>query len=205
YHFTHDVRWLNAVMPCRVPYADVRAVYQESQDEEEDPAEPHVEMLLRSGEAMGLPREQVLNSKPLPTTQALLDWYFILTRHRSMVEVVAGAQIGIESQPPQIFSHLAQPLKEHYGCTDAQIAFFPTHVEADTAHGGRAYDLVEKYARSEEQRQRAVLAAREGAEKRWQYIDGIYIHYVLGYKLTDASWNDYQAEWGPSPYYRAAR
>jgi len=64
---------------------------------------------------------------------------------------------------------------------------------------------VEKYARTEELRQRAVLAAREGAEKRWFYIDGIYVHYVLGYQLTDARWADYQAEWGPSPFYRGAR
>ncbi|MGH3523253.1 MAG: hypothetical protein ACRDU4_10625 [Mycobacterium sp.] len=48
-----------------------------------------------------------------------------------------------------------------------------------------------------------LAAAREGAEKRWLYIDGIYIHYVLGYKLTDARWDEYQAEWGPSPYYDA--
>jgi pyrroloquinoline-quinone synthase len=203
YHFTRDVRWLNAVMPCRVPYADVRATYQESIDEEEDPHDPHVEILLRFGEAMGLDREQVQQSKPLPTTQALLDWYFVLTRHRSMVEVVSGAQIGIESQPPTIFHQLAQPLKEHYGCTDEQIAFFPTHVEADTQHGGRAYDLVEKYARTPEQRARAVLAAREGAEKRWLYVDGIYIHYQLGYPLTDAPWHQYRAEYGPSPFYDA--
>jgi pyrroloquinoline quinone (PQQ) biosynthesis protein C len=152
---------------------------------------------------MGLDREQVQQSKPLPTTQALLDWYFVLTRHRSMVEVVSGAQIGIESQPPTIFHQLAQPLKEHYGCTDEQIAFFPTHVEADTQHGGRAYDLVEKYARTPEQRARAVLAAREGAEKRWLYVDGIYIHYQLGYPLTDAPWHQYRAEYGPSPFYDA--
>jgi pyrroloquinoline-quinone synthase len=174
YHFTRDVKWLNAVMPCRVPYADVRAAYQESIDEEMD-----------------------------PNTQALLDWIFILSRHRSMVEVIAGAQIGIESQPPDIFGQLVQPLKEHYGCTDDQIGFFPTHVEADTGHGGMAYDLVEKYARTEEQRQRAILAAREGAEKRWLYIDGIYIHYQLGYKLTDDRWHDYRAEYGPSPFYDA--
>ena len=113
-----------------------------------DPSDPHIEILLRFGEAMGLDPEAVKQSKPLPTTQALLDWYFILTRHRSMVEVVSGAQIGIESQPPQLFGALAQPLREKYGCTEEQIAFFPTHVEADTEHGGRAYDLVEKYART---------------------------------------------------------
>ncbi len=124
-------------------------------------------------------------------------------RHRSMVEVVAGAQIGLEAQPPQLYGDIVPALKEKYGCTDAQIAYFSVHVDADTEHGGRAYDLVEKYARSAEQRRRAVRAAREGAEKRWLYIDGICIHYVLGYKLTDDRWNEYQAEWGPSPYYDA--
>ena len=48
-------------------------------------------------------------------------------------------------------------------------------MEADTEHGGQAYDLVERYARTEEQKRHAVLAARQGAEKRWFYIDGIYI------------------------------
>ncbi len=203
YHFTKDIPWLNAVMPTRVPYADVRAIYQESTDEEMDPADPHIEILLRFGEAMGLDPAQVRQSKPLPTTQALLDWIYILSRHRSMVEVIAGAQIGLESQPPQLYGDIVPALKEKYGCTDAQIKYFPTHVDADTEHGSRAYALVEKYARSEDQRRRAVLAAREGAEKRWLYIDGIYIHYVLGYKLTDARWDDYQAEWGPTPYYDA--
>ncbi len=203
YHFTKDILWLNAVMPTRMPYADVRAVYQESTQEEMDPADPHIEILLRFGAAMGLDPEAVKRSKPLPTTQALLDWIYILSRHRSMVEVIAGAQIGLESQPPQLYGDIVPTLKEKYGCTDAEIAYFPVHVDADTEHGSRAYALVEKYARSEEQRRRAVLAAREGAEKRWLYIDGIYIHYVLGYPLTDAHWNEYQAEWGPSPYYDA--
>jgi pyrroloquinoline quinone (PQQ) biosynthesis protein C len=139
-HFTKDIPWLNAVMPCRIPYADVRAAYHESINEKTDPADPHINILLCFGAAMGLDSEAVKQSKPLPTTQALLDWLFILSRHRSMVEVIAGAQVEIESQPP---------------------------------------------------------------EKRWLYIDSIYVHYVLGYKLTDDRWHDYQAEYGPSPFYDA--
>jgi pyrroloquinoline-quinone synthase len=203
YHFTKDIPWLGGVMPTRVPYEDVRAIYRESAAEEMDPRDPHINILLRFGEAMGLDPEAVKRSKPLPTTQALLDWIYIMGTQRSMVECIAGMQIGLESQPPQLYGDIVPALKEKYGCTDAQIAYFPVHVEADTEHGGRAYDLVEKYARSEEQRRRAVLAAREGAEKRWLYIDGIYIHYVLGYKLTDDRWDEFQAEYGPSPFYSA--
>src|SRR5919205_105720 len=111
YHFTRDVMWLNAVMPCRVPYADVREAYRQSIEEEMDPTDPHIEILLRFGEAMGLDREEVKRSKPLPTTQAMLDWIYILSRHRSMVEVIAGAQIGLESQPPQLYGDIGPALK----------------------------------------------------------------------------------------------
>ena len=203
YHFTKDIPWLSGPKLCDVPYEDIRDMARRGIAEEMDPKDPHINILLRFGEAMGLDPEQVKRSKPLPTTQALLDWIYILANHRSMVEGIAGMQLGLESQPPELYGDIVPALKEKYGCTDAQIAYFPVHVEADTEHGGRAYDLVEKYARTEEQRQRAILAAREGAEKRWLYIDGIYIHYVLGYKLTDARWDEFQAEYGPSPFYSA--
>jgi pyrroloquinoline-quinone synthase len=205
YHFTKDVMWLIGPLLTETPYADVRELFGHNIAEEMDPRDPHIEILLRFGEAMGLDREAVKRSKPLPTTQAMLDWIYILTRQRSMVEAIAGLNIGMESQPPQLYGDIVPVLRDVYGCTDAQIAYFPVHVDADTEHGSRAYELVEKYSRTEEQRERAVLAAREGAEKRWLYIDGVYIHYVLGYKLTDARWDEYQAEWGPSPFYRGAR
>lgn len=205
YHYTKDVVWLSGVNLVDIPYEDVREMYRQSLAEEMNPDDPHVEMLLRFAEAMGADREALKASKPLPTTQAMLDWAYIITRHRSLIESIAGKQIGMESQPPTLYQDIVPALREKYGCTDHQLAFFPEHVEADAEHGARAYAMVEKYAKSEEQRQRAILAAREGAEKRWFYIDGIYMHYVLGYKLTDPDWDRYQAEWGPSPFYRAAR
>jgi pyrroloquinoline-quinone synthase len=202
YHFTKDIPWLSGPKLSEVPYEDVRDMARRGIAEEMDPKDPHINILLRFGEAMGLDPEHIKRSKPLPTTQALLDWAYIITRHRSIMEAIAGLNIGLESQPPQLYGAMVPALREKYGCTDEQIAYFPVHVDADTQHGGRAFEIVEKYARSEEQKQRVILAAREGAEKRWLYIDGIYIHYVLGYKLTDDRWNEFQAEWGPSPFYR---
>ena len=202
YHYTKDIMWLSGVNMIDVPYADVRELFGKSLAEENDPREPHIEILLRFGKAMGMDPEAIKRSKPLPTTQAMLDWAWIITRQRSVVESIAGKQIGMESQPPTLYKDIIPALREKYGCTDAELAYFPVHVEADTEHGSRAYYLVEKYATTDELRQRAILAAREGAEKRWFYIDGVYLHYVLGYKLTDANWHVYQAEWGPSPYYR---
>ena len=203
YHFTKDVAWLMGPLLSDNPYPDVRDRFRHNLEEEMDPRDPHVEILLRFGRACGLDPTAVKRSKPLPTTQALLDWIFILSRHRSMVEAIAGLNIGLESQPPQLYGDIIPALREKYGFTEEELAFFPVHTEADTEHGERAYRLVEKYTRSEEAKARVILAAREGAEKRWFYIDGIYMHYVMGHRLTDDRWDEYQAEWGPSPFYRA--
>ena len=180
----------------------MRELFRRNIEEEMDPRDPHIEILLRFGRAVGLDPAQVKRSKPLPTTQALLDWIYILSRHRSMVEAIAGLNIGLESQPPKLYGSIIPTLRQHYGFKEEEIAYFPVHTEADQEHGDRAYRLVEKYTRSEEMKARVILAAREGAEKRWLYIDGIYLHYVQGYRLTDERWDEYQSEYGPSPFYR---
>lgn len=101
YHFTKDVVWLQGTYLADVPYPDVREKFQQAIAEETDPKDPHIAILLRFGQAMGRDPEAVKRSKPLPTTQALLDWVWILTRQRSIVEAIAGLNIGLESQPPQ--------------------------------------------------------------------------------------------------------
>ena len=50
-------------------------------------------------------------------------------------------------------------------------------------HGGRAFEALERFCTTEEQRQTAIHWARESAKMRWFYFDGIYLHYELGYKL----------------------
>src|SRR5215471_12980776 len=64
YHYTKDIMWLSGVNLIDIPYADVREMFRQSLAEEMDPKEPHVEILLRFAEAMGLDREAVKRSKP---------------------------------------------------------------------------------------------------------------------------------------------
>jgi hypothetical protein len=66
YHFTRDVRWLNAVMPCRVPYADVRATYQESIDEEEDPTIRTTRSCCASARRWGWTASRCSSRSPCP-------------------------------------------------------------------------------------------------------------------------------------------
>ena len=70
YHFTKDVVWLNTSMTIDVPYQDVREMYRRNVEEEMDPREPHIEILLRFAEAMGFDPEEVKRSKPLPTSRS---------------------------------------------------------------------------------------------------------------------------------------
>ena len=63
------------------------------------------------------------------------------------------------------------------------IEHFWLHSEADVEHGGRAFEVLERFCTTEAQRQEAIHWARESAKMRWFYFDGIYLHYELGYKL----------------------
>ena len=67
YHFTKDIPWLVGPMLSEVPYPDVRELFRHNIEEEMDPRDPHIEILLRFGAAMGLDPETVKRSKPRPT------------------------------------------------------------------------------------------------------------------------------------------
>ena len=74
-------------------------------------------------------------------------------------------------------------MREIYRFDEKDIEHFWLHAVADTEHGGKGFDLLDKYATTPELEQLAIRYARESARMRWFFFDGIYIHYEMGYKL----------------------
>ena len=151
--------------------------------EENDPDRPHLPIVLRFAEANGADVEAVKRGRGLPTTEA---WVAFLTRTARDVGWLAGVaatNIGTESQSPLLYSTVLPALREKYQFDEHTIEHFWLHCEADVEHGGRAFEILERFCTTEEQRQMAIHYARESAKMRWFYFDGIYLHYELGYKL----------------------
>jgi pyrroloquinoline-quinone synthase len=184
YHFTKDLWHWFAFMYANCPFPDAREAFMENITEEMDPSDPHTSMLLRFGEACGLDRSDIVSSRPLPTTDALRDWLSLVTREESFVVATAALQCGMEAQGPGLFAAMLDGIRTHFDFTDDDIYFFTVHCEADVEHGDRAYEIVEKYADTEEKVRLAVNAVRSGAEKGWFYFDGLYVQHVLGVDIA---------------------
>ncbi len=183
YHFTKDLQAFLATTYANCPHPDARAAILENLTEEEDPADPHINILLSFAAACGVSPEEIKASKPLPTTWGLKDWLTRISTRQSWIESAAGMHIGMESQMPTMAAKILPALREKYGLTDHELRFFDVHYEADQEHGSRIYDLVGKYATTPEIQEAVKQAVREGTQKRWLYYDGVYVKYVLGYPI----------------------
>jgi pyrroloquinoline-quinone synthase len=169
---------------CAKAPKDVIAAELENLHEETDEARPHLEIVLRFGKANGADIEAVKkNGRGLPTTEAWANWLVQVTKEQSWIAAVAALRIGTESQSPLLYGRMLPALRNIYRFKEVDIEHFWLHVDADTEHGGRAFDLLERHCTTPELREMAIHYARESAKMRWFYFDGIYLHYEMGYKL----------------------
>ncbi|HZS02678.1 MAG TPA: iron-containing redox enzyme family protein [Chloroflexota bacterium] len=182
YHWVSNTAPANFAKMGDAP-PDVRAVLLENYLEERDPKKPHLDIVLRFAAANGADIEAVKRGRGLPTTEAWVAWQRRVCKEEGWIAGVAATNIGTESQSPLLYSTLLPALREKYGFDEHTIEHFWLHVDADTEHGGRAFEALERYCTTRELQERAIHFARESARMRWFYFDGIYLHYELGYKL----------------------
>lgn len=182
YHFTHDLHTFFGRIMANSDQQEGRDMELDNLADEQNPEDPHNRQLLDFISACGLDTKSAIQRIPLPTTQALRDWLFLLCDRRPWQEAAAGFHVGLESQLAPICDRLVPALRDHYGFDERSIRFFVTHQTADVEHGGRALAVVEKHT-PEELRPKVLQAIWQGTEKRWLYYDGVYIKYVLGYNL----------------------
>ena len=70
------------------------------------------------------------------------------------------------------FSDIAAQLLAHFrnlGLAERDLAFFSIHIEADQEHGRQALDLVLDRARTAEEQQACIAAARDGSRTWFAY------------------------------------
>jgi len=153
--------------------------------EEIDPERPHLDIILRFAAANGANVDEVRRGRGLPTTEAWVAWFNRACKEESFVASIAATNIGTESQSPMLYSKLLPALREIYRFDEKDIEHFWLHSVADVEHGGKGFDILDRYATTPELQQLAIRYARESARMRWLFFDGIYIHYEMGYKLAE--------------------
>lgn len=161
---------------------DVVVAMLENWREETDPQRPHLDIVLKFAAANGADAAAVKRGRGLPTTEAWVDWLNRVAREEPWIAGVA-AILGTESQSPMLYGKVLPALRTIYKYPEDVIEHFWLHCEADTEHGDREFDILERHCRSRPEQELAIHYARESAKRRWFYFDGIYLHYELGYAL----------------------
>ena len=145
------------------------------------PAVKHVELLLDFGEACGKSRADIknaqLNGELMSGTLGLQSWCAVQAA-KPTHQAIAGLLVGLESQVPQIYKRTTPPLVEKYGFTEKEITFFRLHIVADTEHGKRGYDLVERLADTDAKKEACLRSVREATQMRRLYLDSLYNEFV---------------------------
>jgi pyrroloquinoline-quinone synthase len=132
-----------------------------------------IESWLRLGEALGVPREELLSERHvLPAVRYAVDAYVNFARRRPWVEAVASSLTELFG-PSAIRVRLAA-LEEHYPWIDAAgLQYFRDRLVQAPRDADHALALVVERCVTREQQERAVAALTFKTEVLWAQLDAI--------------------------------
>jgi pyrroloquinoline-quinone synthase len=183
YHWISNMLTEATFQICSKAPADVIELELANFHEEEDPDEPHMEIVLQFAEANGADLAEVRNGEGLPTTRSWAAWLKHVARSDPWYCGIAAIRIGTESQSPRLYSRVLRSLRENYKYDETAIQHFWLHSEVDIEHSNRGFEILDRHCTTPEMQQTAIHFARESARMRWFYFDGIFLHYEKGYAL----------------------
>jgi pyrroloquinoline quinone (PQQ) biosynthesis protein C len=158
----------------RCPVPEIRRALLEVATEEElkQAGEPpsHADLVLVFAEAVGLRREDVVQSRPVPSTLVFIDTIMQLSQGHWLEGIAFRAS---EINAPKGCARSIHTLQTHYGFAAEALAWWGRHAEADVEHGNIALDTYEKYARDESEQAIASRALERMLAAWWVFYDGI--------------------------------
>ncbi|MFI5352399.1 MAG: TenA family transcriptional regulator [Candidatus Binatales bacterium] len=95
----------------------------------------HPELYLEFGEALGIPRDQLLHARMSPDATAMVHWMYWLADSKPWYTTLAGISLGSELHNPDAYVRVIDGLKRNYQLSDDAVRFFSVHVEVDKEHG----------------------------------------------------------------------
>ena len=183
YHWISTMHREAAFNICSKAPDDVVALEIMNINEEEDPEEPHLEIVLQFAKANGANLKNVRKAEGLPTTRSWSAWLKNVAKEQPWYCGIAALRIGTESQSPRLYSRVLPSLRENYNYEEEDIKHFWLHSEVDIEHSDRGFEVLDRHCTTKEMKDAVVHYARESARMRWFYFDGIFLHYEMGYEL----------------------
>ena len=139
--------------------------------EEERGADNHPELWLRFAEAIGVPRERVLDSTTSASSTGLVDEFMRLAESGHVPSGLA-ALYAYESQIPPVATAKIDGLKRFYGVMDERgLSFFTVHEKADVWHARTGAELIARHCATDRDCELALDAGNRALSALWSLLD----------------------------------
>jgi pyrroloquinoline quinone (PQQ) biosynthesis protein C len=151
----------------------------------------HRDLYIRFATAMGIPSEELESTKPLPETQALLNWRELMIAQRSWLELYACQGMALEGTASGRMNKVVNGLCDHYGFErdSAGILYWTIHMSVDEEHMLVGPYVVEKYAISDLEQEAVRRALNTTLDIFWLVYDGIVRAFITEDPLY-AEWRE---------------
>ena len=142
--------------------------------DEEHGEDNHVELWMRFCDALGLDRDEIVNSAPKASTTELVQTYKQMTSDMSLTSG-AVALYAFESQVPEVAKAKINGLRQYYNMTDSRsTSFFDVHKTLDEQHSDAERQMIEALVVDDTDEKAALEAADVATSKLRQFLDGVY-------------------------------
>ncbi|HZO81418.1 MAG TPA: iron-containing redox enzyme family protein [Candidatus Binataceae bacterium] len=135
----HNANILGLIYAKCDDFAARRAIVENLNEEElgrqSGTGRSHMELYLEFGEALGIPRAQMLRARMSPDATAMVHWMYWLADSRPWYTTLAGISLGSELHNPEAYPRVIAGLRRHYGLGEDAVRFFSVHVDVDREHG----------------------------------------------------------------------
>jgi pyrroloquinoline-quinone synthase len=164
------------------PYPEVRRIWLTKAIEEEGEDiigrehGPHPEYWLRLCVALGLPREYVLNSDPLPAVKFAVDTF----SQAATKSWLLGIAVSEGEDTAKGMVRDLEIFRKHYSWVPEQsLEFYKLHSEVDVGHGQIRLDILAKHCTTRELQEECINAQLTKNNIRRVMTDAIYMAYVV--------------------------
>jgi pyrroloquinoline-quinone synthase len=148
----------------------VRQLLLDNLWDEEHGERNHPALWLEFAAALGLGKEDVVNSTPDAETTALIEHFGQVSQSAPVGEALASL-FAFEGQVPAMAWQTIKGLSDYYGFRPEQFEFFSVHLVSDISHSGAEIEAIEETATDGD----AIVAATETAcDRLLAFLDGCY-------------------------------
>ncbi|MGY0056039.1 pyrroloquinoline-quinone synthase PqqC [Streptomyces sp. LZ34] len=175
FHYQRHIPVKDALITAKLDTSALRRMWLRRIQDHDGTTEGEggIERWLRLGEAAGLDRSRLLSGRDvLPGVRLAVDGYVNFCRLRSPLEAVAASLTELSA--PDIMRTRIDAFERHYRWIDGDgLAYFRTRETQGRQDSREALELVLSWARTEDDRERAVAALSFKCEVLWSLLDAV--------------------------------